>query len=177
MRHYASFVATSHGSGEVDREALASCGEGVVFEPGSLVFHPENVEIGDDVYIGHYAILKGYYSNKLVVGPHSWIGQLSFLHGAGGLIIGTRVGIGPGVKILTSRHELPEDPSVAIMDGELDFAPVFLHDGCDLGAGSIVLPGCKVGAGAQVAAGAVVTSDVPPGAVAAGVPARVIRQR
>lgn len=170
-------MARSHGTGEIEREALARCGEGVVFEPGALVFHPETVEIGDDVYVGHYAILKGYYKGHLSVGDGSWIGQFAFLHGAGGLAIGRRVGVGPGVKIITSTHELPADPSVPILDGPLSFGPVELCDGCDLGVGAIVLPGVRVGAGAQIAAGAVVSRDVPAGAIAAGVPARVTRRR
>lgn len=170
-------MARSHGTGEIDRASLATCGDGVVFEPGALVFHPENIEIGSDVYVGHYAILKGYYRNTMRIGDGAWIGQQSFLHAAGGLIIGRRVGIGPGVQILTSSHRVPDDPDAPIMDGELDFAEVVLEDGCDIGVGAIVLPGVRVGAGAQVGAGAVVSRDIPPGAIVAGVPARILRQR
>jgi acetyltransferase-like isoleucine patch superfamily enzyme len=170
-------VARSHGSGAFDRADLAACGEGTVFEAGALVFHPENVEIGRDVYVGHHAILKGYYRNRMRIGDGTWIGQLAFLHAAGGLTIGARVGIGPGVKIITSRHELPRDRSLPIMDGALELAPVELEDGCDVGVGAIVLPGVRIGRGAQIGAGAVVTHDVPAGAIAAGVPARVTRQR
>jgi acetyltransferase-like isoleucine patch superfamily enzyme len=54
-------------------------------------------------------------------------------------------------------------------------APVRLSRGCYLGAGCIVLPGVTVGEGAVVGAGAVVTRDVPPHKLAAGVPARVIK--
>lgn len=54
-------------------------------------------------------------------------------------------------------------------------APVLFKRGCYLGAGSLVLPGVTVGERAVVAAGAVVTRDVPPGTIVAGVPARVIR--
>ena len=54
-------------------------------------------------------------------------------------------------------------------------APVRLRRGCYLGAGSLILPGVTVGEKAVVAAGAVVTRDVPPRALVAGVPARVVR--
>jgi acetyltransferase-like isoleucine patch superfamily enzyme len=54
-------------------------------------------------------------------------------------------------------------------------APVVLKRGCYLGAGALLLPGVTVGERAVVAAGAVVTRDVPPGKVVAGVPARVIK--
>jgi acetyltransferase-like isoleucine patch superfamily enzyme len=142
-----------------------------------MVFHPENIEIGDAVYVGHYAILKGYHRGTMRIGDGCWIGQQVFLHAAGGLHIGRRVGIGPGARVITSRHQLPADPRTPILDGALEFAPVVLGDGCDLGVGAIVLPGVTVGAGAQVGAGAVVTRDVPDGAVVAGVPARLVRQR
>lgn len=170
-------VARSHGSGAFSPADLARCGSGVVFEPGVLVFHPEHIEIGDDVYVGHQAILKGYFRNRLVIGARSWIGQQCFLHAAGGITIGERVGVGPGVKILTSTHELPADPDVPIMDGALVFAPVVVEDGADLGVGAILMPGVTIGRGAQIGAGAVVTKSVPPGAIAAGVPARVIGAR
>lgn len=170
-------MPSSQGSGEFSPSDLAHCGNAVVFEAGALVFHPETVEIGDEVYVGHYAILKGYYKNKMVIGAGSWIGQAAFLHSAGGLTIGKRVGIGPGVKITTSTHEIGSGSHRTVMDNTLRFAPVVLADGCDIGVGAIIMPGVNVGAGAQVGAGAVVTHDVAPGAIVAGVPARVIGQR
>ncbi len=170
-------MPSSHGTGRITKEQLASCGEGVVIEEGALIFHPENIVIGDDVYVGHYAILKAYYKNTLQIGARSWIGQGAFLHAAGGLTIGERVGIGPGVKIITSQHAMPELPDTPVMDGELLFAPVTLDDGCDLGVGAIILPGVRIGRGAQVGAGAVVTRPVPAGAIVAGVPARVVGNR
>lgn len=54
-------------------------------------------------------------------------------------------------------------------------APVVLKRGCYLGAGALLLPGVTVGERAVVAAGAVVTKDVPPATVVAGVPARVVK--
>jgi acetyltransferase-like isoleucine patch superfamily enzyme len=63
------------------------------------------------------------------------------------------------------------------MAGALEFAPVLLDDGCDIGIGAVILPGITVGKGAQVGAGAVVTADVPPYAVVAGNPARLLRTR
>jgi acetyltransferase-like isoleucine patch superfamily enzyme len=170
--------ARSHGTGAFTRASLRRCPDSVVLEPGVLVFHPENVSLDEDVYVGHYAILKGYHQNLLQIGAASWIGQAAFLHSAGGLTVGRRVGIGPHVCILTSTHADPgRDHNMAIMDGALEFAPVTLEDGCDVGTGAIVLPGVTVGKGAQIGAGAVVTHDVPPFAVVAGNPARVLRQR
>jgi len=111
-----------------------------------------------------------------VIGRGSWIGQQCFLHSAGGITIGARVGVGPGVRILTSSHALEGDEAV-IMDAPLKFAPVRIGDGADIGVSAVILPGVTIGEGAQIGAGAVVDGDIPPFAVALGVPARVTRLR
>lgn len=166
----------SHGSGIFRPEDFKSLGENVIFEPGVLVFHPENICIGDHVYIGHYTILKGYYKNQMTIGSGTWIGQQCFLHSAGGLTIGQNVGIGPGVRIISSLHE-NEGIHKPILHSRIKFAPVLIEDDTDVGVGAIILPGVKLGHGVQVGAGAVVSRDVPDYAVVAGVPARIIRQR
>lgn len=166
----------SHGTGQFTREALGRAGEHLIFEDGVLIFHPENVELGNNIYVGHQTILKGYYRNKLIIGDDTWIGQQCFFHSAGGITIGQGVGIGPCVKILTSTHQ---DPGLdhPIMEGALEFKPVVIGDGCDLGVGTVILPGVTLGRGVQVGAGSVVTRDLPDFCVAAGVPARVLRMR
>lgn len=169
-------MASSHGTGEFSPEQFARLGERVVFEAHVLVFHPENIEIDDDVYVGHQTILKGYHKNRMVIGAGSWIGQQCFFHSAGGLTIGRRVGIGPGVRILTSSHSLHSNAPV-ILDCPLEFRSVTIEDGADIGVSAVILPGVTIGQGAQIGAGAVVSQDIPPFAIAAGVPARVVRQR
>jgi acetyltransferase-like isoleucine patch superfamily enzyme len=168
--------AQSHGTGAFTLTDFARLGDGVVFEAGVLVFHPETIEIGDGVYIGHQTILKGYHRNRMVIGAGTWIGQQCFFHSAGGLTIGQNVGVGPGVKIVTSTHRLDvlDQP---ILHAPIDVAPVVIEDGGDIGVGAILLPGVTIGQGAQIGAGAVVTSSVPAWAIAAGVPARVIGSR
>lgn len=166
----------SHGDGSFDHRTFAALGENVIFEAGVMVFHPENIRIGRNVYIGHQTILKAYHRNFLEIGDNCWIGQQCFIHSAGGIAIGHNVGIGPGVKILSSYHQ-EEGIEIPIMSSDLVFAAVSIADDCDLGAGSIVLPGVSIGKGCQVGAGAVVRRDLPPYSVAAGVPARVLRSR
>ncbi len=169
-------MAASHGDGQFRLEQFARLGQGVVFEAGVLVFHPENIEIGDDVYVGHQAILKGYFKNRMVIGAGTWIGQQCFFHSGGGLTIGAKVGIGPGVRILTSSHAL-DGRQTALLDAPVVFSSVRIGEGADLGVSSVILPGVTIGEGAQIGAGAVVSADIPPFAVAAGVPARVLRYR
>lgn len=166
----------THGDGSICENDFAALGKNVIFEVGVLVFHSQNIRLGNNIYVGHQTILKGYYKNELVIGENTWIGQQCFIHSAGGVIIGRNVGLGPGVKILSSHHE-EEGIEVPILASRLAFAGVTIEDDCDLGAGAIVLPGVRIGRGVQVGAGAVVTKNVPDYAVIAGVPARVLRLR
>jgi acetyltransferase-like isoleucine patch superfamily enzyme len=145
-------------------------------ESGVLVFHAENIEIGENVYIGHRTMLKGYHRNRMVIGDGSWIGQDCFLHSAGGITIGRAVGVGPRVCILTSQHR-PSNLHEAVLHTEVEFAPVVLEDGCDIGVNATILPGVTVGRGAIVGAGAVVNRSIPPYEVWGGVPARRIAAR
>lgn len=166
----------SHGSGAFRPEDFAALGPDCVFETGVLVFHPENIRLGRNVYVGHYAILKGYYKNTMRIGDETWIGQQCFFHAAGGIDIGARVGVGPGVRIITSFHR-EAGRHTPILFSPIEFRPVVIEDDVDLGVGTTVLPGVRIGRGAQVGAGAVVTTDVAPYSVVAGVPARVLRER
>jgi maltose O-acetyltransferase len=81
--------------------------------------------------------------------------------------------LGHEVMLLTGTHQIgPQGRRAA----ELRTARVVVGRGAWLGARSVVLPGVTIGAGAVVAAGAVVTADVPPNTLVAGVPARPIRE-
>lgn len=167
-------INVSHGTGRFKLKDFGSLGTNVIFEKGVLVFHAKNIHIGNNVYVGHYTILKGYHKNKMIIGDHVWIGQHCFLHSAGGLFIGKGVGIGPGVIILTSQHEII-NRNVPVYFNPLKFEKVILEDGCDIGTGAIILPGIKIGKGAIIGAGAVITSDVPDYETWAGVPAKKIK--
>ena len=96
-----------------------------MFEAGVLVFHPENVSLGARVYVGHQTILKGYYKSQMVIGEGSWIGQQCFFHSAGGLRVGRNVGVGPGVRVITSTHS-EAGRALPILHAPLDFAEVVI---------------------------------------------------
>lgn len=166
----------SHGDGTFRPEQFARIGKNVIFEAGVLVFHPERISLGDNVYIGHQTILKGYHRGDFTIGNDTWIGQGVFLHAAGGLTIGNQVGIGPQVRIITSMHA-ESGPETPFLESPLRFAQVIIEDNCDIGIGAIILPGVTIRTGTQVGAGAVVTADSPSFSVMVGVPARLLRSR
>lgn len=87
--------------------------------------------------------------------------------------IGDDVQIGPNVQLLTATHPLEPGPRRAKWEAA---EPIVLEDNVWLGGGVVVCPGVTIGADTVVGAGAVVTSDLPAGVVAVGMPARVIRQ-
>jgi acetyltransferase-like isoleucine patch superfamily enzyme len=166
----------SQGAGQFEPGDLGSLGVRVVFEEGVLIFNPAYVHFGDDVYLGHRAILNGDSRNPLVVGNGSWIGPECYLHSGGGIRVGANVGLAPRVMVLTSKHEMTPRGTPLIF-GALEFAPVEIGDGCDVGLGAILLPGTRLGANVLVGAGAVVTGEFSDEVVIAGVPARVLRER
>ena len=89
----------------------------------------------------------------------------------GGIEIGDDVMIAPNVQLISSGH--PLDPETRRRS--MTCAPIRIGRGVWIAAGATVLQGVTVGEDAVVAAGAVVTKDVPPRTLVAGVPARVVR--
>jgi acetyltransferase-like isoleucine patch superfamily enzyme len=166
----------SHGTGRFEPHELGSIGERCVFEEGVLVFNAAHVHLGNDVYVGHRALLHGDTRGELSIGDGSWIGPDCYLHSAGGITLGKNVGLAPRAMILTSMHAAVPS-GTPIFAGALEFAPVEIGDGSDIGLGAILLPGAKLGTGVLVGAGAVVTGAFGDDLVVAGIPARVLHAR
>jgi acetyltransferase-like isoleucine patch superfamily enzyme len=144
-------------------------GSGVGFK------HLDTFEIGDGVFIGAQSYLQGRFDGLCAIGARTWIGPQSYFD-ARNLIIEEQVGWGPGAKVLGSTHTaLPIN--VPIIQTDLEIKPVRIEAWADVGTGAVILPGVTVGRGSIIGAGAVVTQDVPPFSIAAGVPARVLRSR
>ena len=150
-------------------------GHGVRVGMGVLVLHPQTFEIGDGVFIGNQTFLQGRHDGHCVIGAHSWIGPQSYFD-CRDLTLGEYVGWGPGAKVLGSEHT-GEPKDVPIIQTELVIKPVRVGKWADIGVNAVLLPGVTVGEGAIVGAGAVVTTDVPPYAIVAGVPAKLLRMR
>ena len=140
------------------------------------IIFPENIEIGNNVYIGHDTILKGYYNSILKIGNNTWIGQQCFIHGAAGVTIGENVGIGPMVKIHGAKHKETKG-NVPILFAKLEYLPIVIKDNCNIGIGASILPGITIGEGSKIGSNAVVNRDIPPMSIAVGVPAKVVKTR
>lgn len=139
------------------RPLFASCGRQVSFDP-SDAFTYATIHIGNRVYIGRGAAM----SAKVCIR------------------IGDDVMFGPGVCIMAGDHntELRGVPMARLEKKRSgDDLPVVIDNDVWIGARVTILKGVRIGSGAVVAAGSVVTRDVPPFSIVAGVPARVLRYR
>lgn len=157
------------------RASAHTFGHGVQIGSGVGFKHLETFEIGDRVFIGSQSYIQGRFDGRCVIGNHIWIGPQSYFD-ARSLIIEDYVGWGPGAKLLGSTHSgVPID--VPIIQTDLEIKPVKVETGADIGMNAVILPGITIGKGSIVGAGAVVTKDVPPFAIVAGVPAQFLRWR
>jgi acetyltransferase-like isoleucine patch superfamily enzyme len=135
----------------------------------------ETFEIGDGVFIGAQTYIQGWHQGRFCVGNHVWIGPQSYFD-ARDIVIEDYVGWGPGAKILTSTHTATP-LGIPIIQTDLEIKTVRIEKGADVGTNALVLPGVTVGRASIVGAAALVTKDVPPFAIVAGVPARFLRWR
>lgn len=87
--------------------------------------------------------------------------------------IGDNVMIGPNCTIITINHDLQPEPRAK---GLMQALPVTIGDNVWIASDVVILPGVTIGSDSVVGAGSVVTRDVPPGAVVAGNPAKVIKK-
>lgn len=155
-------------------------GRGVYLDQGSYLHAcPKGIQIGENSIVMHGAVLHVYNFRDLpgsgiTIGQDSLVGEYSVIRGQGGVRIGDRVYTSPFTQILAVNHVF-NDPTRPFVDQGITAVGIVIEDDVWLGAGAIVTDGVCVGKGAVVAAGAVVTKDVAPYTVVAGVPAHPIR--
>lgn len=132
----------------------ASIGRRVVFYPGVWICTGQNLQIGNDVDLALDVLITT----------------------DGGVRIGDRTLIGYRTQILSTNHNIPKQGELIFNAGH-SYKPVCIKNDVWIGANCLILPGVTIGEGAVVGGGSVVTKDVPPNSVVAGVPAKVIRMR
>lgn len=133
------------------------------------------LSIGRRCQIFPYAMLMTY-GGSVKIGDDCTVNPFSILYGVGGLEIGNGVRIASHTVIIPANH-VYSDPYTPIFLQGLTTEGIKIEDDVWIGAGVKILDGVTVGKGSVVAAGAVVTKNIPPYAVAGGVPAKVIKHR
>jgi maltose O-acetyltransferase len=135
------------------KRLFRACGQRVNVERGANFYTGWEIEIGDDSSLGIGCIV-----------PYD-------------LKVGKDVMMGPYVIIVGENHKSDRRDLPMRLQGYHQYPPVRIEDDVWIGARVIILPGLRIGKGAIIGAGAVVTKDVPPYAICAGNPARVIKYR
>ncbi|MFC1524196.1 acyltransferase [Thermodesulfobacteriota bacterium] len=120
--------------------------------------------------------VKIMFPDQVSIGNYSGINDSCFLDGTGGITLGEYVRLAPRVEIMTSNHRY-DDPNTPIKLQGLDLKPVVIEDDVWIGIGALIVPGVRIGKGSVIGGHAVVTKDVPPYSIAAGVPATIIGSR
>ena len=178
---------------------LGACGRNVTFGQNVVLRHPHKIRIGDDVVVDDNCLLdaKGDSNTGITIGRGVFIGRNTILSCKNGDIrIGDGANIGFNCEVFSASevtvgadtllaayaylvggdHDA-SDPSRPIQHQQRVSAGVHVGSGAWIGAGVRVLDGVTIGDRAVVGANAVVRESVPDGAVAVGIPARVVATR
>jgi acetyltransferase-like isoleucine patch superfamily enzyme len=147
------------------------------------IFHPSTnpcmLMMGHDsklVINGNVDIGKG---TSIIIMPGGCLelGNNAYINGDSSILCATNIKIGENTTLSWDVEVSDTDHHRIIRDGSVTAAPIEIGNKVLIGRRSMVMKGVKIGDGAVIAAGAIVTRDVPSACLAAGVPARVIREK
>jgi acetyltransferase-like isoleucine patch superfamily enzyme len=126
-------------------------------------------QIGDDVKIGTFVEIQknARVGNRCKISSHSFLCE--------GVTLEDEVFIGHGVMFINDRFPRATAGGALQTEADWNCIPTVVKRGASIGSNATILCGVEIGEGATVGAGSVVTKDVPPGAVVAGNPARVLQ--
>ena len=128
--------------------------------------------------LGQKSVIESYSCinnavGDVIIGDHTRIGLHNTIIGP--VTIGSHVNLAQGITVTALNHNF-EAPERRIDEQGVSTQQVTIGDDIWIGANAVVLPGVTVGNHCVIAAGAVVTKDVPPHSLVAGVPAKIIKQ-
>lgn len=180
-------ILTMQGQAAIERNVrlrFASnirLGHGSYLDEGVYIHaSPAGVEIGPNTLVMHGSVLHVYNFRNIPqagirIGCDGLIGEYSVIRGQGGVTIGDRVYTSPMTQIIAVNHVF-NDPTRPFIDQGITAEGIVVEDDVWIGSAAVITDGVRIGKGSVVAAGAVVTQNVPPHTVVAGVPARVVKQ-
>lgn len=127
--------------------------------------------------LGDYSVIESFACinnavGDVIIGDHTRIGLHNTIIGP--VEIGNNVNLAQGITVTALNHNF-SDTNKRIDEQGVSTNPVTIEDDVWVGANAVILPGVTIGEHCVVAAGAVVTKDVPPHSLVAGIPAKVIK--
>lgn len=128
--------------------------------------------------LGDYSVIESFACinnavGDVIIGDHTRVGLHNTIIGP--VEIGSHVNLAQGITVTALNHNF-SDANKRIDEQGVSTSPVTIEDDVWIGANAVILPGVTIGEHCVVAAGAIVTKDVPPHSLVAGVPAKVIKK-
>lgn len=182
-----------------ENQGLASLSAFGYVDP-TVMIHHDDLELGTNIFIGHHVdFQQDTGGGRIKLGDRVWVGSESLIRtGQGGSItigaltsvgvrceltayvsdihIGSHVMIASNCRFFSYDHGM--EPHLKMQEQQLKTkGTIIIEDDVWLGTGAIILSGVRIGKGAVIGAGSVVTKMVPPGTVAVGNPARIVKRR
>lgn len=174
-----------------DAPHLGAVGQGSLIRMPSMFHHPERLMVGRDTTIHPYCRMEIITENphlegpplpdldpRIEIGDRVVINSFSHFGAMKRIVLGNDVGIASGVCIEDHHYEYENATDERPLKKQpFRVAEVVIEDGVMIGEHATVLLGVTIGRNSWIGANSVVTTDIPPYSIAAGIPAKVIRQR
>lgn len=143
----------------------------------------KDITLGENVYFGQFNVIfvtnytKKEKVSKLSIGKNTYIGEQNNIRASGGVIsIGENCLISQQVSIIVANHQVAKGSTIKSQPWESK-GDVIIGNDVWIGCSAQIMPGVKIGDGAVIAAGSLVSKDVEPYAIVAGVPAKLVKYR
>lgn len=178
-------IRISFYTGYVSREFKKFGHGSIIYPTFSLLKNPQYIQIGSKCVIGKNTQLTAwdkydnqFFSPKIIIGDGCRIGEDNHITAISGIVIGNNVLTGKKVLITDNSHGDFEFKLLNIAPIKRPLTSkgtVIIDNNVWIGEKASILPGVHIGEGSIIAANAVITKDIPPYCIAAGVPARVVK--
>jgi galactoside O-acetyltransferase len=145
----------------------------------AIILTPENVTMGSDIIIDDFVFIGAH--KRLVLGNRVHIGSHSSITGGGRVLMSDFTALSSGVRLISGTDDYTgaslTNPTIPPEFRQVHRGTIVLEPHVIIGSNAVVLPDVTIGEGSSVGAGSVVTRDLAPWGVYAGIPARLIKPR
>lgn len=149
---------------------------GAKIDPRAFIARGGRVVVGQDSIVRAGAMLLPS-RGEIHIGQRTSLNQYVVLNGEGGISIGDDVMIAAFVSIFAANHQYKRADMLIREQGMYSKGGIVINNDVWIGTHSVILDGVTIGVGSVIAAGTVVTKNVEPYSIMAGVPARLIGRR
>ena len=179
-----SSARTSFRTGRLQGK-FASFGKESTLGKGLVILNPQNITIGSHTNFQRGCVIESYHfqymkeGGSMIIGDNCNFGEYTHITTTNKIVIGNGVLTGRFVLISDNTHGRADYSDLNLRPEEREVTskgPIVIEDNVWLGDKVAIMPGVRIGEGAILAANAVVTKDIPAYSIAAGVPAKIIKE-